>query len=160
MCADKLGRICLDILKGTSLAFDHATVLGSALRNNTAIYPTFSPSSPPSHCHRAPWIPETTPSEIFMLTIRYRQVVTRAPDPHRPALRPGAPQRAEPGRPPRDGRREALQGERGRRAARQPRVDREVRQRLATACIAGAAAARGGFASGCIDESRDHESTV
>ena len=57
-------------------------------------------------------------------------MVPSTPDPHRAAFDPGAPQRAEPGRPARDRRREALQGEREGRAARQSRVDGEVRHRL------------------------------
>lgn len=134
MCADKLGRICLDILKGASLAFD--PILEYLGEHYAAIFqPTshFLPILPPYTAI----VQEPMSFERSRLTNPRRQVVTRAPDPHRPALRPGAPQRAQPRRPARDGRREALQGERGRRAARQPRVDREVRQRLATACIAG-----------------------
>ena len=62
-------------------------------------------------------------------------MVPGPPDPHSPALGPSPPLRTEPRRPARDGRREALQGEREGRAAREPRVDREVRVCLVSAAM-------------------------
>ena len=84
-----------------------------------------------------PYIPALTPSTPTHRQARpdmprhpQGQVVARAPNPHGAALRAGALERTEPGRPPRDRRREALQGGRARRAAHLARVDRAVRRRV------------------------------
>ena len=82
-----------------------------------------------------PYIPALTPSTPTHRQARpdmprhpQGQVVARAPNPHGAALRAGALERTEPGRPPRDRRREALQGGRDGRAARLQGVDAEVRR--------------------------------
>lgn len=93
---DKLGRICLDILKGARTWL---------------------------------WVSRRPPNCILS-SCDYRQVVSSAPDTNRPALHPSPPQLPEPRRPPRDRRREALQGEREGCTARKPGMDGEVRVSL------------------------------
>ena len=72
---DKLGRICLDILKGAQIGMNTSRV------------------------------------HFDLIGVSRRQMVPRAPDPYRSALNTGSLECAQPRRPPRNRRREALQGE-------------------------------------------------